>query len=199
MDGLMMLAEVLGVPVVEWYKLDSKGLEDLMGRLTTEQRIEGWVVRLNHGQTLVKIKCDPYLAKHRLKSNLTSDSLADIWISQGRPDYQTFVRNFGEQFDEETAAWALPVISKMFDGVKELNKIVAVIEEKVKDGQQKRLSRKDFAMSMQSQYGVTKKFALCMNLWTGHTNNDELLKGILLQNTKQFELGMFKNVAKELE
>ena len=199
MRVLEAMAKELGVPLVEWYPLDSKGLEDLMTRLTTEQRIEGWVVRIDNEQILVKIKCDPYLAKHRLKSNMTSDLLADLWFTQGRPNFQTFIKSFEEQYDEETAMWALPVISKLFDGVKTLDAIVTVIEEKVRDANKKGLSRKDFAISMLSQYGQTKKFSLAMNLWTGKTDNAELLKGILLQNTKQFELGMFKTMASEVE
>jgi hypothetical protein len=192
-------SDAIGVPLVQHWALDSAGLASMMNSVATEQRIEGWVVRLRGEQHLVRIKCDPYLAKHRLRSNLSTEGLTDLWYIQGCPTYVEFTRWFAEQYDEETAMWALPVISKLFDGVRVLNSIVNVIKTKVDDALRNDMSRKDFAISMLSQYGQTKKFALCMNLFTGRTDNAEVLKGILLQNTRQMELGMFKRSPEETE
>jgi len=199
LSELKIVSDAVGIPLVEWYKLDSRGLEDLMTRVTTEQRIEGWVVRIDNEQTLVKIKCDSYLARHRLKSNLTTDTLAEIWFQQGCPSYVQFVKNMTEQYDEETVAWMLPVVSLLIDGTKVLQNIVTVIEDKVRVAKEQNTSRKDFALARLSEYGQTKKFSLAMNLFSGKTDNTELLKGILLQNTRQTERGMFSRMEQSEE
>lgn len=185
-------SDALSMPIVRHWPLDSLGLLQMMSSLETEKRIEGWVVRLRGEQHLVRIKCEPYLAKHRLKSNLSTEGLVDLWFVQGRPTYTEFMRWFEAQYDEEMAMWALPAVSRMFDGIRELNDIVSTIEGKVRDALRTGLARKDFAISMLNQYGQTKKFALCMQLYTGRTDNTEVLKGILLQNTRQTEMGMFR-------
>lgn len=188
---LEVVSDILGIPLVRHWRLDSVGLSELMATLTTDQRIEGYVIRINHEQTLVKVKCDSYLARHRLKSNLTTDTLADIWFTQGCPSYTKFVQNMTETYDEETVNFMLPVVSALIDGTKVLNKIVCVIEDKVRVAKEQNILRKDFAISRLAEYGQTKKFSLCMSLYSGRIDNTELLKGILLQNTRQTERGMF--------
>lgn len=191
---LEKISSVLGVPIVKYFTLDINGYQEMLKELETNKYIEGYVIRIHDEQTLVKIKCSSYLTKHRLKSNLTSDVLIDLWFQYNQPQYQEFLKIFSEIYDEEICMWALPVISSLFDGINEFKKIYNHMLHKINET--KSLSRKDFAILMQSQYGHTKKFGLIMNLWSGKIGevNRELIKHIVLQNTKQIEMSMFSTI-----
>ena len=209
-EGLDVISNILQIPLVQWYKLDSQGFHNLMQKLAIEKNIEGWVVRINNEQTLVKIKCDHYLALHRLKSNLTINTMLDLWFEQGCPEYVQFVKNMEEQYDEETVVWMMPVISALMDAVKILNSIVTEIKNRVQTALQNQSSRKDFALAMLKQYGKSKKFALAMEMFSdcsllsgcsgkvsevidllGKPKNVELLKDILLQNMPSINQNRF--------
>jgi len=186
-------ASFLGLPCVKWFPLTKAGWDEMLGDLETESTIEGYVLRLHGEQTLVKVKCVPYLTKHGLKSTLSTEKLVDMWFQQGQPDYKTFCDNFMKDFDEETFMWALGAISNLFDGVKEYNLITTHMAGKALE--RRGLSRKDAAIAGQADYGKTKRFSLYMNFWEGKPPKPDLLKTILLQSTKQVEIGMFKPTA----
>lgn len=190
LNELAMIAATTGVKLVENFALSPNNWEELYSKLETDHSIEGYVIRLDKEQRLAKIKCVPYLVKHSLKSNLTSEKLAEMWLLNGCPDFNGFMDIFKTQFDEETAMWALPAISNLMEGVKIYNKIISRIQDVYE--QNKLLSRKDYAILMRNQYGDTKKFGVAMNLYLGKENTRETLKHILLQNVKQIEMGMFK-------
>jgi hypothetical protein len=190
MQELETLSIVFRTPVVESFELNAAGWEKLNAELETRQDIEGYVVRLRDQQFLVKVKCAPYLTKHALKSSLTTEKLADMYFQQGRPDFRTFCETFKSSFDEETCMWALGAISSLYDGVRELEGIEAHMKEKV--ASRVNWSRKEAALAGLAEYGQTKRFSLYMNLWDHKAPKGDLVKSVLLQNTKQVELGMFK-------
>lgn len=190
MNRLSAVSKRLDVPLVEWFKLDPSGWDALQTALATNNEVEGWVIRLNNEQDLVKVKCAPYLTKHGLKSTLSSEKLADMWLQQGRPDYETFKASFIQAFDEETFLWAHGAISSLFDGTRTLAAIEQHMQQKALE--RAHLSRKDAALAGLAEYGQTKRFAAYMNLWEGKPIEEKLLKSILLQSTKQVEIGMFK-------
>lgn len=190
MKQLEFIADYLGVPCVKWFKLNKAGWEEIQRNLETDQTIEGFVIRLNKEQDLVKVKCQPYLTKHGLKSTLTTEKLADMWFQQGQPDYKTFCDNFLSSFDEETLMWALGAISSLFDGVKEFRKIVDHMQGLAEA--RSIWSRKDAALRGIEEYGKTKRFSLYMNYWEKSEPKVDLLKSVLLQCTKQVEFSMFK-------
>lgn len=189
-NGLSFIATLLSVPLIQYFPLDTEGFAKLQLELEASQEIEGYVIRLHNEQTLVKVKCQAYLTKHGLKSTLTSEKLADMWFQQGQPDYKTFCNTFLASFDEETLFWAMGAISSLFDGVKEYNAILDHMRTKV--FQRSSWDRKKAALAGLNDYGQTKRFALYMNLWEGKASKGDLLKSILLQSTKQVEIGMFK-------
>lgn len=207
---LEAFAYLINAPLIEFFPLTTKGWIDLYADLEHNKVIEGYVIRINNEQTLVKVKCAHYLTKHALKSNLTSEKLADMYFQYGRPNFSEFIHKFGEAFDEETAMWAMPAISSLYDGVREMERIEAHIFAKVaavrlneKKREEtahsweieaiRRMARKDFALAAQSDYGSTKKFAFAMSVYLGETAKfDKLLKSILLQNSKQMELSFLK-------
>lgn len=184
------VADLLRVPLVQWFPLTTEGFAKLNLELEKSQEIEGYVIRLDKEQTLVKVKASAYLTKHALKSSLSTEKLVDMWLQQGRPDYKTFCDNFLKSFDEETLLWAFGAISNLYDGVREFNKIKAHMVGNVYD--RISMTRKDAALAGLSDYGQTKRFSLYMSLWEGKKPKDDLIKSILLQSTKQVEIGMFK-------
>lgn len=191
MRSLEVLAGHIGCPVVKYFNLDKDGWDDLQRELATNSELEGWVIRINDEQELVKIKCQPYLTKHALKSTLTTEKLADMWFQLGQPDYRQFKDKFIESFDEETFLWAHGAISALFDGARELNTIVSHMTHKAVE--RSGFSRKDAALAGLAEYGQTKRFSAYMGIWEGSGVKPELLKSILLQSTKQVELGMFSH------
>lgn len=218
LSELQDFARIFGVPLVHTFPLTVKGWEDMNADLEKNREIEGYVIRLNREQSLVKVKCLPYLTKHALKSRLTSETLADMYFQYGRPDFGGFIAKFSCDFDEETAMWAMPAISSLYDGVRELVRIEAHIQEKVDAAHRlvehdilvnsrlsaeegiRRLARKEFAIATQKEYGRTKKFAYAMAAYLGETHDfPKLLKSVLLQNTKQIELSFLKPGRDDLE
>lgn len=186
---LKYVAETLQVPIVEAFPLTPLGWGHLQASLESRQDIEGYVLRMNGEQDLVKVKCPSYLTKHSLRSNLTTEDLADLYFQQGEPDFKTFCEDFANAYDEETCLWALGAISSLFDGVKVLNEILAHMRGKA--AERKGWPRKEAALAGISEYGQTKRFSAYMMLWEGKEIDRDLKKSILLQNTKQVELGMF--------
>lgn len=199
-EELKSLADMIDVKMVDYFPLTTKGWEDLYANLESNHEIEGYVIRLNNEQSLVKVKCAPYLTKHSLKSRLDSETLADMYFQYGRPDFTGFMAEFSKAFDEEVAMWAMPAIASLYDGVRNLNAIEEHIVEKVAQRREEGLSRKEFAIVTQNEYGKTKKFSLAMNLFLGlKDKNEKLLKSILLQNTKQIEMSFMKAGRDDLE
>lgn len=121
-----------------------EGVEKLQGQ-------EGLCVYCNKGQDIRKVKSAWYLALHSLKSNLTTDKLAEMWFVWGKPEYEEYCKKFQETFDFECLKFAQKGISLLFDGIREyigiMNHIGVLYEEN------KHLCRKDYAIKMQSGYG----------------------------------------------
>lgn len=190
-EELEDIAKDLGVPMVEWFVLTS----DLWGVMNEEMAIrpdiEGYVVRIDDEQRLVKVKAASYLTRHALKSNLDTEKLVDMYFQLGKPGFKEFCGHFKSAFDEETLIWAMGAISSLFDGVKVFDRIC----EHMKHSAEIRadLPRKDAALAGLAEYGLTKRFHLYMNYWERKEPKVELLKSVLLQNTKQYEMKMFDN------
>jgi hypothetical protein len=189
LDELCYFANILQVPVVEHFTLTPDGWETLHNKLDERQDIEGYVIRLNGEQTLVKVKAAPYLTKHAMKSRLTTESLADLYFQWGCPDFEGFCKRFRDVFDEECCMWALGAISSLYDGVREFTAIFTHMEKKAIE--RRHLSRKEAALSGIADYGQTKRFSCYMQLWEGKEVATELKKSVLLQCSKQVELSMF--------
>lgn len=181
LQWLEQVAEVLGVPLTPCWRLDSAGLATMMDSLETRTDIEGWVVRLQDQQRLVKIKCAPYLLKHRLRFHLTEESLVDMWLTSGRPTREDFIQNFKQMFDEEILMWALPKILQLLDKVEVCNAEVAKAQETVRYALQQGVSRKDFAVNTMHIYGKSVLFAIYMQLFSGKQVDDGTMKKYVMQ------------------
>jgi hypothetical protein len=79
----------------------------------------------------------------------------------------------------------------LYDGVKTLQKIEEHMAGKAVE--RKDWTRKDAALAGIAEYGQTKRFSAYMCIWEGSPVKTDTLKSILLQNTRQVEIGMFKD------
>lgn len=140
---------------------------------------EGVCVYFNQGQDIKKLKSLDYLAKHAFKSNMTLDNLIELFIKFGYPAYNDFYNNIMSVFDFECAKMALPLCSKISDGMKEVNKIIEHMKDFI--GKLKGKSRKEAAMEIIKAYGATNRSAFVFSLLDGKQLKDEQIKKILFQ------------------
>jgi hypothetical protein len=185
LDELQPIAADLGISLVEFFRLDQNGWADLYASLATDKDKEGYVIRINHEQDLVKVKCAPYLAKHAFKYNMSTGKLVDMWLHAERPSEQVFVEQLTHQFDEETIMWALPFIANLFSWVRAVTEHAAEIEQKV--DQLRHLPRKDFAIQMKAELS-SRDFSLAMLFWDKRDINDRLMRQMLEQESTEAEV-----------
>jgi hypothetical protein len=185
MDEIIQISKVLNVKHTEFFVLDNEGFNNLIEKTKTDSTVEGWVIRIHNEQTLVKVKCDAYLLKHRLKNNVNIEYLIDMWIDNGCSSINDFINYFKETYDEEITLWAMPLILKMFEKINELNNDINNIKNIVKNALNNKMNRKDFAINMMNIYGKSKKFSLIMNLFSGKENNNDIIRNILLESFKE--------------
>lgn len=187
---LKSISDHLQIPLVKNFSLNSeKDVNDLIQTIKSEKTIEGFVIRFNNEQELVKVKSDHYKILHALKSHLTTVKLIELWQSFKEPDYKEFEEKFIGVYDYETWEWSLPVISSMFDGIKIAQKIINHVKEFVEIN--KNLDRKSFALLAQKKYN-NLNLSLCFILYTKKPIPNEMIKKFILQHCKQTEKRMFE-------
>ena len=144
---------------------------------------EGICCYCNDGQDIRKIKSAWYLALHRMKSELGSiDKVIDFYFTINRPDYQTFYSHIEKNFDYELAEQSKGHISKICDGMKEVNKLVAYMHEFVKPLAS--ISRKEAAEKIFQAYGNTNRSGFAFTLLSGKLLKEEDYKKLLYQIIK---------------
>lgn len=161
----------------------------LIERIKNDKIIEGYVIRMDGEQNLVKVKSDHYFILHSLKSNLTSESITELFLSWNQPSFEEFKKKFESSYDYETFAVALPAISSVYDGLKIANKIFDHIKNFVEIN--KNLSRKEFAIKAKQAY-QDHKLAACFSLLDNKPLKNNFIKSLILQNSKQYSFSMFK-------
>jgi hypothetical protein len=146
---------------------------------------EGVVIYSKEGQALHKVKSAWYLALHHMKSELASfDKVIDVWFTMNRPDYQTFYTHVAKQFDFELANQIQGDMSRICDGYKEVNKIVAHMTEFVNEVRSMS-TRRDQAQKILSAYGETNRGSFCFKLLDNKPLADDDLKKLLYQVLKK--------------
>jgi hypothetical protein len=144
---------------------------------------EGICCYCNGGQDIRKIKSAWYLSLHRMKSELGSiDKVIDFYFILNRPDYQTFYSHIEKNFDYELAEQSKGHISRICDGMKEVNKLVAYMTEFVKPLML--VSRKEAAEKIIQAYGNTNRSGFAFTLLSGRLLKDEDYKKLLYQVIK---------------
>ena len=176
MAELQEIATHTGIQLVEFFLLNENGWTDLYATLASDTEKEGYVIRLHDEQTLVKVKCVPYIAKHAFKYRMSTNRLIDLWFQAGRPSQPVFVDSLIRQFDEETIMWALPFITGFFRAVQTVEEHTTAVRDDVE--QHRSLSRKDFAIQMRQKF-TSRDFSLAMLFWDNKDVHDRLLRQLL--------------------
>lgn len=189
-DELEQLSEKMGVPLVHAYPLrNAEEVTKLIEDLKSDKDIEGFVLRFNGDQEMVKIKAQHFTILHALKSNLTTTKLVELWQSWDGPNYMEFSEKFQAVYDFETWTWAMPVVSSMFDGIRTSNKIVAHVSDFVESSRE--LDRKSFALASTARFNQLR-LSMCFQLWDRRPVSAEIMQKLILQNCKQVEKKMFQ-------
>ncbi len=186
MKELKQIQEDLEVELVHHYELHSKSeVADLIQDLQTNREIEGFALRFDNEQQLVKVKGEHYFILHALRSNLTTNKLIELWICWNRPKYAEYAQEFISIYDYECWTWAMPAVSSMFDGVREANGIVAHVKAFV-DGNSY-LPRKEFALLSQKRFNQLR-LALCFTFYDHREVENKTWSKLVIQHCKQFEM-----------
>ena len=190
MESLKKISEDTGVPIVKHFNLkNEKEIQELIKNIKENKEIEGYVIRWDNCQKMVKIKSKHYLILHSLRSNLKSENLIDLWLSWDRPDFCVFQDNFEKAYDYETWVTVIPAVSSICDGIKIADKIVDHIIKFVEEN--RTLTRKNFAELVKQKYSG-EKLNLCFALLDRKKIDSKFYKKIIMQNIKMYDFSMFK-------
>lgn len=144
---------------------------------------EGLCVYFNGGQDILKVKSAWYLALHRMKTELGSyERVVDFYFSMNRPSYQEYYDFIVKNYDYELAEQCRGQISKVCQGMKEVDKIIAAMREKV--APLAKASRKDAAAIILQAYGQTNRSGMAFTLLDGKELKTDDVKKLLYQVTK---------------
>ncbi len=150
---LVEAAVSLDVSMVYAPAINSNGIDQLLKQLEDETKIEGYVIRFDNFQQMVKIKAEHYLVLHALKSNLSISKLIDLWASWEYPDRDTFNDMFEAAYDFECLNWASSHIDRMYEAITAFNSQKTTIFTFVEE--HKHEDRKSFALNTQSSIPKT--------------------------------------------
>lgn len=169
--------------MMEYFVIDSlKAWFDFYHEVINHKEIEGYVIRLGEDEDrLVKVKSQPYLVKHGLKSNLSYKSLVEFWLQHGRGSGEEIVRQLERMYDEEVVMWALPFVVEVEEGIEAWERAYKDVHRIAVTSQH--WSRKDFAVEMQKKFADDRLlFSLAMILWQ---NPDCEVEDKLIRNFMQ--------------
>lgn len=153
-----------------------KGVEALKGQ-------EGLCCYCNNGQDIRKVKSAWYLALHRMKSELGSyEKVMDLYFTLDRPSYTDFYNYVMNTFDFELAEQAKSHMSKVCDGMKEVNQIMIAMKAKAES--LKHLPRKDAALRILADYGETNRSGMVFSYLDGKDLKTNDMKKLLFQVSK---------------
>lgn len=189
LDYTMLYQEALDTLAETWlvkrpktyeYKTVKEMLEDVPTWVDTE----GVCVYCNKGQDIRKLKADYYLKLHRLKSELGSyERVVDFYIENDCPSYNDFYNIVVNEIDYEVAERIRGDISRVCDGMKEVNRIVENMKDHVAKNKHK--SRKEFALEVKQKWGDTNRAGFLFTLLDGRELNKDNYKKLLYQVSKK--------------
>lgn len=181
-DALDFWASEIGCPRPSVYTFPS--LDDLMKNVEGWKGKEGVVIYSPLGQH--KHKGLWYLALHRMKEALASfDKVVDCWYEQGEPPYQKFEEFIVNQFDWELWTQIRGDASRICDGSKGVDQIVAGMQRFVDESLKPLPNRKEQALKVISAYGDTNRASFVFKLLDGKTLERDDRKKLLYQVLKK--------------
>lgn len=184
-NELSLLAESLGVPLVEWYRLEEpRDVDALLSKLSDNQEMEGFVLRF--GQKLSRVKTDWYKLLHYVRSNLATKSILELWFDKDKPDKAIFEEMFKDQFGIDMLVDAKQALEDLYAGIRSTNEYLSRISDFVEVN--RNMTDKDFAFLVKDSGFVPP---VCFNFRRKKEINQRLLFGLIMERTKQHDLRMF--------
>jgi hypothetical protein len=182
MEELEHISTESDIPLVEYFPIDSiQGWHHFYREVVDHREIEGYVLRLDNEQNLVKVKAIPYLTKHGVKSNLSFKSMVEFWLQHGQEFiYDSILGQLEKLYDEEVVMWALPFVDNLFVAVEAWQSALADVEKNV--AERRHWGRKDFAIEMQKVYAEDRSlFALAMQIWQDKPVDDRMVRNYMMK------------------
>lgn len=153
-SDLRNISQILNVKLPHYFYIDSSNqLDQLIEQLKHDKEIEGFVLRFDDEQKLVKLKTKHYFLLHGLKSNLNINRLIDLWLEWNKPIYTVYKQNFIDIFDYEGWIFAKDMIDAMYKSILKVYDDLAEIKLFV--DQMRHIDRKRFAKAARTNYDGT--------------------------------------------
>ena len=194
MEELEPISAESGIKLIEYHVIDSvKKWHEFYHETLNHREIEGYVLRMDDEQNLVKVKSTPYVTKHGIKSNLSFKSMVEFWLQHGQESvYQAILGQIEKLYDEEVVMWALPFIDNLFIAVDAWNEVYGELSKVAMASQH--WARKDFAVEMQKRYtGEDRiKFSMLMQLWQGKPVEERMIREFMMRFDEGVK-GQFSN------
>lgn len=170
-DGELVMMDYFTIDSIQdWYIFYHSVIND--------KEIEGYVLRLNNEQDLVKVKSQPYLIKHGLKSSLSFKNMVEFWLQHGQGVAGTTIGQLEAMYDEEVVMWALPFVIELETAIEKWDAVYNEVNERVSD--MKHWGRKDFAIEMQKVYKNDRAlFSLAMLLYQDQEAPDRMIRNYM--------------------
>ncbi len=182
MKELELISTESEIPLIEYHVIDSvQAWHHFYRDVVDHREIEGYVLRLNDEQDLVKVKAEPYLTKHGVKSNLSFKSMVEFWLQHGQEGiYHSILGQLEKLYDEEIVMWALPFVDNLFVAVEAWTHASEKLEWQVEE--HRHWARKDFAIKMQKEYKDDKTlFGIAMQLWQNKDIEDKQIRNFMMK------------------
>lgn len=172
MGDLTLIAQFAGFRMVEFFEINSiKGWHEFYHDVIQSREIEGYVLRLGENEDqLVKVKANPYIAKHALKSDLSLKRLVQFWLDNCYYTGDTIIEQLGKMYDEEIVMFALPFVIELDEGIKQWEQNLMMLRDYAREHQH--WPRKDYAIDSQRQFAHDRiLFNISMTLYQDPTRD----------------------------
>lgn len=156
---LDQLATVFGTPRPKYHKFHTLADREVINLLSNVQAMtneEGLCVYYGNDQKIRKIKSEWYLVRHNFRSNISLKFMVELFLSEGKPEYNDLCTKVLNTFDYECLMEAKPLISEICDAHKQVKNIIEGMKaflDKIKNLE----TRKAKAEQIISSYGNTNR------------------------------------------
>jgi len=185
LDALSTIAHSCNVKMVPSFQL--RTTNDVLGLIETTRssdQMEGYVLRLNKDQDLVKIKSDWWLILFACKIQFTTALAVELWLYWEKPDWGTYQQKFMDDLGLDAWYKAAPLVSAMYDGIKRVQRIMDHLQTFC--DQHQTLSEDQFESQASDRFNMLRLDA-CKSIRKQQEVNPEIWKKLILQNSIQME------------
>ncbi len=180
---LKEISEALNVPMVEHFYLNSETEVDaLIVNLINADNDEGYVLRFDGEQRYVKIKSDWWIILAACKEKFTTNMAVSLWMHLGMPPWKSYQDQIVKTFGEDAWNLAMPVVSAMYDGIRQVTSIWEHIDKFVREHES--LTDDEFEKQSINRFNMLRLDA-CRLLRKGDAVDKKIWHKLVLQNCKQ--------------